>query len=85
MRAVQRICCARSPTQVKKPRPLPPPAQSTVGVAGMRLALARSWRGRARLRDAEGAMIGRLHTAVIHMDIDTLATMTDQLNEVLTA
>jgi len=51
----------------------------------MRLALARSWRGRTRLRDAEGAMIGRLHTAVIHMDIDTLSTMTDQLNEVLTA
>ena len=30
-------------------------------------------------------MISRLHTAVIHMDIDTLATMPDQLNEVLAA
>jgi hypothetical protein len=38
----------------------------------MRLALARSWRGRIRLRDVEGAMIGRLHTAVIHMDTYTM-------------
>ena len=30
-------------------------------------------------------MIGRLHTTVIHMDADRLATMPDQLNEVLTA
>jgi hypothetical protein len=51
----------------------------------MRLALARSWRGRTRLRDAEVVMIGRLHTTVIHMDADRLATMPDQLNEVLTA
>jgi len=65
--------------------PLATPAQSTVGAAGMRLALARSWRGRTRLRDAEVVMIGRLHTTVIHMDADRLATMPDQLNEVLTA
>jgi hypothetical protein len=51
----------------------------------MRLALARSWRGRTRLHDVEGAMIGQLHAAVIHMDPDTLATMPDQLNEVFTA
>jgi len=62
VRTVQRICCARSPTQVKKPRPLPPPAQSIVGAAGMRLALAWPRRGRTRLRDVEGAMIGRLRS-----------------------